>query len=209
MAGMQLREAAKHMKPIILITACNQHRNRADMCRATWLNTFGNLCDYRFIFGIGNTVQHDDELVFECDDTYFGLPKKVQLSHQWALQQGYDYILKTDCDVYLHTPRVLVFGIDKADYVGNFYYDTFAMGAAYWLSKKATEILVNAPLPAPFAPGGDDVWVGKIMEQAGVSRHHEPRYYIGENPDYDSCFSLHVSGPPKLDMFEVHRKMTE
>src|SRR5271154_4892661 len=106
------------MKPVILITACNQHRSRVDMCRATWLNTFRDLCDYRFVFGIGNTVQHNDELVFEVDDTYYGLPSKIQASHKWAMEHGYDQILKTDCDIYLHLPRILVHGLDKASYVG-------------------------------------------------------------------------------------------
>ena len=196
-------------KACILVTACNQHRNRADMVRATWLNTWRDLIDVFFVYGNGNTVQHNDELVFPVDDSYYGLPAKIQVSHKWALEQGYDPIMKTDVDVYCHLPRILVYGLGRADYVGNFFYDSFAMGAFYELSRKATEILVNAPLPAPFAPGGDDVWVGKIMADAGVSRFHESRYYIGDSPNYDTCFSLHTSGPPKLDMHEIHRKMIE
>jgi hypothetical protein len=197
------------MRPVILITSCSYHLDRNEKCRKTWLDTWGNLCDYRFVLGVGNTRRYDDELLVDVDDSYNGLPAKIQASHKWAMEQGYEPILKTDCDVYLHVARVLVHGLNKASYVGNFYYDSFAMGSCYWLDAQATEILVNAPLPYPGTPGGDDVWVGQVMAEAGVSRMHEPRYWIGENPNYDSCFSLHTSGPPKLDMAEIHRRMVE
>src|SRR5277367_2853757 len=104
-------------KAVILVTSCNAHRNRADLCRMTWLREWGNLCDYRFVYGNGNDVRSDDELVFPIDDSYLGLPAKIQTSHKWALEQGYDCIIKTDCDVYVHLPRILVHGLGRADYV--------------------------------------------------------------------------------------------
>jgi hypothetical protein len=197
----------KRMRPLILITSCQQHLARNQQCRATWLQDCN--VDYRFVLGNGNSVTFGDELILPVDDSYYGLPAKIQQSHKWALDNGYDYILKTDCDVYVCVARVFNSDFRDYDYTGNFYYPNFCMGAAYWLSRRATEILVNAPLPLPFAPGGDDVWVGATMTAAEIQGHHESRYYIGDIPDYSNCFSLHTSGPPKLDMFEIHRRMLE
>ena len=194
------------MKPVILLTSCVYHLARVAQCRATWLAAWGHLVDYRFVFGNGHYTERGDEIVMPVDDSYLGLPAKIQTSHKWALDHGYTHILKTDCDIYLHLPRLLDSGFDSAaSYVGNFYYPDFAMGAAYWLDKKASEILVNAPLPYPGTPGGDDIWVGRVMAANNVSRHHDTRYYIGPNPDWDTLISLHTSGPPKFDMVEAHR----
>lgn len=195
------------MRPLILITSCNAHLSRNVQCRATWLQNCN--VDYRFVLGNGNEPIYGDELILPVDDSYYGLPAKIQASHKWALEHDYDFICKTDCDVYLVPHRVLSSDFSNFDYTGNFYYDSFAMGSCYWMSRKATEILVNSPLPAPFATGGDDVWVGRVMREAGIQGHHEPKYYIGDSPNYETCFSLHVSGPPKLDMMEVHRRMLE
>jgi hypothetical protein len=198
------------MKPIILITACAYHLVRVAQCRATWLAAWGHLIDYRFVFGNGYYTERSDELVFPVDDSYMGLPAKIQQSHKWAVDHEYTHILKTDCDIYLHIPRLLDSGFDSlSSYIGNFYYSEFAMGAAYWLDKKASEILVNAPLPFPGTPGGDDIWVGRVMAEHGITGRHDARYHIGYDIDWDACISLHTTGPPRLDMAEIHNRMMQ
>lgn len=196
-------------RPIILITTCSWHLHRNEQCRATWLREWGGLVDYKFVFGNGWTPRRDDEMAFPVDDTYNGLPAKVQASHKWAREQGYTHILKTDCDMYVHVPRLLRSGFEQFPYSGNLYYPEFVMGAAYWLDQHATDILAHAALPYPGAPGGDDVWVGRVMAENGIVAHDDKRYHIGENPDWDTVISLHTSGPPRLDMAEIHARMTQ
>ena len=201
------------MKPVILITSCMYHLVRNEQCRATWLAQWSHLIDYRFILGQGYYPKFEDELVLPVDDTYSGLPAKIQASHKWALEQGYDFILKTDCDVYMHIPRLLESGFEKYPYSGNIFWPEarhkFAIGAAYWLNKEASEILVNEPLPPYGMDGGDDMWVGRVMNAHNISCHHESRYYIGENPNYDTFITLHTSGPPKLNMMDIHQKCVQ
>lgn len=196
------------MKPIVLLTSCSYNLQRNAECRATWLKEWGHKIEYRFVMGVGNTAKFGDELIVDVDDSYSGLPAKIQKSHKWALEQGYDFILKTDCDVYMHIPRLLASDFEQHSYSGNLYYPQFVMGAAYWLDKRATEILVHAPLPYPGTPGGDDVWVGNTMSAAGIIPHHDARYYIGSNINWETFISLHVSGPPRLDMKEIHNRVT-
>lgn len=193
-------------RPIILITTCSYGLEQNKLCRETWLAEWGKLVEYKFVFGAGWTPQHDDEISFPVDDTYFGLPAKIQASHKWALEQGYTHILKTDCDMYLHIPRLLRSGFENFPYSGNQYYPDFIMGAAYWLDQRATEILVHAALPYPGTPGGDDVWVGSVMAENNIPPHDDKRYHIGENPDWSTCISIHTSGPPRLNMAEIHAR---
>jgi len=188
------------------------HLARNEQCRATWLKQWGHLMEYKFVFGQGHTPKRDDEIVFPVDDSYQGLPAKVQASHKWALEQGYDFILKTDGDVYMHVPRLMTSGFEKHQYSGNVFWSAaiipFALGAAYWLDRPSSEILVNAKLPLYPAKGGDDVWVGRVMHANGIPCHHETRYYIGNNPDWNADISFHV---PDMDisMFEIHNRMTQ
>lgn len=191
------------MRPIVLITSCSYRLAQNQQCRDTWLLRWGHLIDYKFVLGAGNTKTQGDELILGVDDSYNGLPAKIQKSHAWALNQGYDFILKTDSDIYMHVPRLLQSGFEKYDYSGNFYYPDFAMGSAYWLNQKASEILVSAALPYPGSFGGDDVWVGSVMKKHNVISHHEPRYHVGKNPDWTTFISVHTTDLP-VSMMQIH-----
>ena len=181
------------MRPIILITSCVPHLARNENCRNTWLATWGDRIDYRFVLGNGRTQEFDDELVLPVDDSYQGLPSKIQASHAWAVEAGYDFILKTDCDMYVHIPRLLKSGFENYAYSGNFHWPEFALGGSYWLDRLASETLVRASLPAYPANGGDDVWVGRVMHENHFLHHHDPRYTVGEWTE--DFISLHTTGP--------------
>lgn len=195
------------MRPIILITSCVPHLARNNWCRNTWLATWGDRIPYKFVLGNGRTREFDDELVLPLDDSYVGLPAKIQASHAWALGQGYDYILKTDCDMYVHIPRLLASGFENHPYSGNFHWPEFALGGSYWLSRDASEALVKAELPAYPANGGDDVWVGRVMREHHFLHHHDPRYTVGNVTD--DFISLHTTGPTPHNMADVHAKVCQ
>jgi hypothetical protein len=175
-------------------------------CRNTWLATWGDRIDHKFVFGIGYNPEFDDEIAFDVDDSYQGLPAKIQISHKWALDHGYDYILKTDCDMYVRIPNLLKSGFENYPYSGNFYWSEavppFALGGSYWLDKNATECLINSPLPAYPASGGDDMWVGRVMYENHFLHHHDSRY-VTEAVTKD-FISLHTTGRVKYNMAEVH-----
>lgn len=195
------------LKPIILITTCSYHLARNEQCRKTWLARWKHLIDYKFVFG-SYTALKEDEISFPVDDSYSGLPSKIQASHKWALEQGYDYILKTDCDIYLHVPRLLSSGFENFPYSGNHYYKEspypFALGAAYWLDKNASEILCNEKAPYGI-DGGDDMWVGRTMRDNAIPLHDEPRYYVGNTPNWNEVISVH-STDLKMNMFDIQEK---
>ena len=196
------------IRPIILITTCSYRLEWNDQCRETWLKEWGSLIPYRFIFGQGYMCSRSDEMNFPVDDSYNGLPAKIQASHKWAFDQEYTHILKTDSDMYIHIPRLLRSGFEKFSYSGNRYYPEFVMGAAYWLDRQATEILINAPLPYPGSPGGDDIWVGKIMDANGIPAHHDARYHIGKDIPWDDFISLHTPDL-SLSMQDIHNKVMQ
>ena len=182
---------------------------RNEQCRQTWLSHWGHLIDYKFVVGNGYPVSRQDEILFPIDDSYSGLPAKIQASHKWALEQGYDFILKTDCDIYLHIPRSLESGFEKFPYSGNHYYKEsaypFALGAAYWLDKKASEILCATAIPPFGTDGGDDMWVGRVMRDNKIQLHDEPRYYVGNAPNWDEVISVH-STDLKMNLFEIDKR---
>ena len=199
------------MKFVVLITSCAYHLARNEQCRSTWLKQWGHLIDYKFVFGQGYTLKHDDEIVFPVDDSYQGLPAKIQASHKWTVEQGYDFSLKTDCDIFLHIPRLLDSGFENYPYSGNVFWPAtrhpFALGAAYWLDRHASEILANAPLPPYPANGGDDVWVGRIMQEHNIPCHHESRYHVGDDPNWKTAISVHMTDL-MLSMSEIQDRMT-
>lgn len=200
------------MKPVVLITSCAYRLDQNEQCRATWLMQWGHLIEYKFVFGQGHTQKYDDEIIFPIDDSYQNLPAKIQASHDWAVRQGYDFILKTDCDVYVHVPRLLNSGFEKYPYSGNIFWPSaaipFALGSAYWLDRGASEILVGAKLPSYPAKGGDDVWVGRVMHANGIQCHHEKRYYVGKSPDWTADISFHVPDM-NMSMMEIHNRMAQ
>lgn len=195
------------MKPIILITTCQWHLSKNEQCRATWLKQCN--IDYKFIFGQGHTQSADDELVLPIGDSYSDLPAKIQTSHRWALEHNYDFILKTDCDVYLSVPRLLSSSFEQYAYSGNLFWPDarfpFALGSAYWLNKQASEILVETKLPDYPAHGGDDVWVGRTMYEHNIPLHHDPKYYVGQNPNWKEVISVHTTDL-RMSMAEIEQK---
>ena len=105
-----------------LIAVINSHSRQAysDAQRATWIPRVPDGLDYRFFRGRGaNRDTLHDEVFLDCDDTYAGLPEKVQKIMRWSNDHGYEFTLKCDDDVLLLPERFLVSGYDLHDFVGN------------------------------------------------------------------------------------------
>lgn len=126
-------------------------------------------------------------MFLECDDSYCGLPSKVQAACRWALKQGYDYIAKVDDDVILFPREFRDSNFQNYDFVGHTNNDHAAIkvpwGFCYILSKKAMEIMSVAQLPQN---NNDEAWCAYTLSAHGILLHHESRYHLyrGRREDF-------------------------
>lgn len=146
-------------------------------CRETWAkDVTAHGINYRFFYG-NSSIQaaptHPDETFLDVPDDYRNLPKKLKAICKWALDHGYEYIFKCDDDTYVWVDRLLDSDFIGHDCVG-YDWGGFVGGFACWLSKKAMEAIVNAPDTTEPA---DDVWVGTVLKNAGISITHNARYH--------------------------------
>jgi hypothetical protein len=115
------------------------------------------------------------------DDGYVALPSKAKATFQWALSGGYDYCFHCDDDTYVQPERLLSSGFEQHDYLGRLrgpsggYPAPYCSGFAYWLSRRAMEIIVSQPLTSDTA---DDRWLGNVLHSAGVVGTLDERYRV-------------------------------
>ncbi len=127
-----------------------------------WLALYADKIDLQFFVGRGEgevNLPHYIEL--DAPDDYQGLPVKVQKLCEFALRSGYDRVLKADDDGYFNFRR---FEIVNADYAGIRKPGDYAGGGAYWLSKRAMEIVARYGID----DWAEDRGVGKLLSEHGI-----------------------------------------
>jgi hypothetical protein len=171
---------------LLAVITCRSRRSQANAQRNTWVQSSRD--DVRFFVGQGN--DEPNEIALPVDDSYQGLPVKVQSAVRWALDHDYDSFLKLDDDVYLVPERLPRY---DEDYVGNFrsrngsYAHDYASGFCYYLSHRAMEIVANASLTEDTM---EDRWVGQTLMNVCVRCRDEKRF---------SCpYPTGVEAPQKL-----------
>lgn len=176
------------MKTLIALITCHGREIYADALRETWLSKITEGVDHRFFMGRTATREPKvDEVFLDCDDSYQGLPNKVQEIVRWALVQGYDFVLKCDDDVVLLPLRYANSGYQNYDFVGHTNGDNGSVlvpwGFCYTLSRKAMEIVAKAPLPNN---NNDEAWVAYTLYDYGIRLHNDNRYhlYTGRYEDF-------------------------
>jgi hypothetical protein len=111
----------------------------------------------------------------------------VQEVIRWANAHGYESMAKMDDDVILKPAEFLNSNYQQHDFAGHTNNDRATVkipwGFLYTLSKKAMEIMANAPLPHDF---NDEAWVSHTLAAHGILLHHEPRYVLhrGKRSDF-------------------------
>ena len=87
------------MKTLLALITCHARQHYADAQRDTWIPNIPEGLDYKFFLGPSERAPRPDEVFLDCDDSYGGLPSKVQAVIQWALEHGYTNLAKVDDDV--------------------------------------------------------------------------------------------------------------
>ena len=190
------------MRVLIAVVSCWKSSNYRKTIRETWASLEYPRTDVRFFVGRGSGELTTNEVQLDCDDSYQGLPSKVQAIAQWALDRSYGFMLKCDEDVVLKIPEFLRSGFDLKDFVGHANTDKDSIrapwGFCYTLSKKAMELVVNAQLPSN---NNDEVWVSKVLFSNSIILHHDPRYYLyrGRREDFVGIEARPLRSPPRTE----------
>lgn len=94
-------------------------------------------------------------------DDYYSLPQKVRKICEFALDSGYPRILKLDDDSYVNWKQ---FEVPEADYAGIRKPGDYASGGAYWLSRRAMEVIARYGID----DWAEDRGVGKLLAEHGI-----------------------------------------
>lgn len=192
------------------VDAVSYERVRA--VRETWakyLPAFERYVHLRFFYGqpADGRKPFNDEIFLDVPDDYTRLPHKVKAIFHWALAKGYDYVFKCDDDTFVYLDRLMASGFEGHDYVGYCYPshgNYISGGTGYWLSRKAMQIIVNAPQPETWA---EDRWVGETLGKSGISPTRDARYLPGFSrhyvelekvPEGHSYVSFHACTPAMM-----------
>jgi hypothetical protein len=193
------------MKILLAMITCHSRASYANAQRDTWIPKLPPELDYKFFLGPSERVPGLDEVFLDCDDSYGGLPSKVQAVCRWALAQGYDFVAKIDDDVVLRPTLFRDSGFRSHDFVGHTNNDhanvKIPWGFCYTLSRRAMEIMVNAHLPGNH---NDEAWCAHTLSAHGIVLHHEPRYYLhrGKRTDFLAPSKRPLRSPPRIVLME-------
>ena len=164
------------MKYLIAVTTCKWRAQNANYQRMTWVQD--SPVDVRFFVGSELVSEDGDTVHLNCNDSYRGLPAKVQETCRWALEHDYDYLLKADDDVYVRPERVLHLTDDYIGLKRDPYWEApkgFCAGFAYGMSRKAFEIIANAGTPNLDV---EDRWVANTLASSGIEGKNDPRFIM-------------------------------
>lgn len=166
------------------------YAERMTACEATWLKdssvAYKALSDSDL--GLVEIDQHDN-----ANDPI--RTKRMIGMVRWAYDEGYDHLFRTDTDAYVWVNRLLKCGYENFDYMG-FCRDriqprysgrpdewcivTAHGGIGFFLSRRAMEILLNAPVER-YADGKywGDLWTGHQLWKHGINCHRDTRFLDG------------------------------
>lgn len=111
-----------------------------------------------------------DEVFLDCGDNYTENPAKMKAICQWALNRGYDHILRLDDDTFIYPDRLLATDWADHDYSGSCATNDFHPGGCLFLSSNMMEAVIKAPV----TNYADDVWMGQVAKDNGIKMHHIP-----------------------------------
>lgn len=230
------------MRCLIAVSSCwDFEQNGSNTAlRETWLadvQSIGNL-DYKIFVGHGQGAESSDlpsdvVLLPEVDDGYGDLSKKTQCSLRWAAARDYDFVFRCFPDTYCRPERLIDCGFTTNDFHGDFRRehcgpDNYASGGpGYFLSRRAFELLLGAPIKGVYRQVGkpeDDSWISDYAEDLWVgqilNRHRDMKLRYFDDQRFinhgtrepgplksNSIISTHLSCPDRYAperMWEKH-----
>ena len=169
--------------------------DRVSALRDTWLKDV--TCDYKIFYGAGaKRAAEKDEVFLNAPDGYQHSSQKLKALVQYALDHGYDYVLKVDDDVFVYWDRLNLH--PTADYIGSGP-SSFASGFTYWLSAKAMRLLVASPC----FRWQEDYWVGSVMENNHIPLLKDTRYFCAPTTRTNQYISDEELSKPN-DYLTIH-----
>jgi Galactosyltransferase len=192
---------------LIAVINCHSRDDWQQAIRYTWLALAPEGVDVRFFRGRGaGREPFADEVFLDCDDSYMGLPEKVQAAMKWGYDNGYDFMLKCDDDVVLDPVRLFnESGFEHHEYSGrgnrppknttikvvlnrpltpmstpvNNSTDHeywVPYGFCYVVSRKCMELLIATKLPE--GSNDDEKWVARTLHEKGISLSSNHKYQL-------------------------------
>ena len=129
--------------------------------------------DLKFFVGRGRMQLQPDEVRVDCQDDYMSLPQKTKAICRWTLERDCDFMFLCDTDTYVIPDRLLSSRFEHYDLTGHFngpigvpdaregkYWAWISGGNGYWLSRRAAQIVADAPDDGEWA---EDRMVGQVL----------------------------------------------
>ncbi len=185
------------MKKLVAVMTCHKRRAWADVQRQTWAHDiraqgYADVVFFVGTIGVRNTLlcrKLSDEVWLDVDDSYAGIPLKVQGICKYAGEHGYDFVAKCDDDVYVVPERFATLPM-YGDYIGRFrspygktYPVRFASGFFYWLSRRAAQLVAEQPWNGDWQ---DERFVASVLAHHGIVGHMDAINYLVTGPHFDS-----------------------
>lgn len=159
---------------LLAIITCKENADRVRAQNDTWIPR---------AVAAGYHVQIFDGERLGVPDDYYSLIQKTQAVCQWAINHGYERLLKVDDDCCIRVDHLHPTNFDYAGIVvaandcgsiippgvppkpkGTYPYN-YASGGAYWLSRKAMAIIADAE---PNGDWAEDRFVGNTLARHGI-----------------------------------------
>ena len=161
--------------------------DRLSALRDTWLKDV--TVDYKIFkgrrVGLHDTALHirpTDEVWLDAGDDYRQSNEKIKGVIAYALEHGYDYLIKVDDDVYCYWERMNL--NPTADYMGGGgpqYRGQYCAGITYYLSRRAMQILSNTSLAtSDINAWAEDRWVGTSLWRHQIRCEFDLGYYVAK-----------------------------
>jgi hypothetical protein len=185
--------------------------DRLGALRDTWLKDV--TVDYK-IFKGRRTGIHDtavrlvpsDEVWLDAGDDYRHSNEKIKGVIGYALEHGYDYLIKIDDDVYCYWERMNLNPTD--DYIGGggpAYRGQYCAGITYYLSRRAMEILSRTSLAtSDINMWAEDRWVGASLFRHQIRCAFDLRYHVSKPTRTNQYISEHELASLEDTLLTVH-----